>query len=383
MRLTPFAAGILTIGLTFAPSPNLSGAPAAGGTAESGGNPQYPSNQAPSNQNPSNQAPSNQAPPQNQQQQGQGQNQGQGQGRGQQPLRVQVNLVNVFATVRDKQHKGIISNLKQEDFKILEDGVEQKVAYFSKEVDLPITLGLLIDTSGSMDRVLPAEQDAATRFLREVMRPKDLTMVMNFDLDANLIADFTQDVSVLERAIRSTVMNAPPVGGGGTAPTIPNSGGGTVLYDAIYLACHDELATEAGRKAVIVLTDAVDTGSRLRIQDAIEAAQRADAVIHVLLISDPGFYGFGGMGNPGPSVARKMADDTGGRVIDVHNQKSMEKAFDEISEELRSQYVLGYYPTNTKRDGTFRKIAVEVNQPDTKVLARKGYYAPRGQTRDQ
>jgi VWFA-related protein len=234
-----------------------------------------------------------------------------------------------------------------------------------------------------MDRVLPAEQDAASRFLRQVMRPKDLTMVINFDLDANLIADFTQDVSVLERAIRSTVMNAPAAGIGGTVGTIPNSGGGTVLYDAIYLACHDELSTEAGRKAVIVLTDAVDEGSRLRVQDAVEAAQRADAVIHVLLISDPGVYGFGGgFGNPGPSVAKKMADDTGGRVIDVHNSKSLEKAFDEISEELRSQYVLGYYPTNTKRDGTFRKIQVEVKEPDAKVLARKGYYAP-GHGRDQ
>ena len=359
MRLTTLAAGIVTVGLAFLPTPGVPGGSLASAAAQPAGNTQNPSNQ-----------PSQQ-----------GQDQQKQDPQSQQPLRVQVNLVNVFATVRDKQHKGIISNLNKEDFKILEDGVEQKVAYFSKELDLPITLGLLIDTSGSMDRVLPAEQDAATRFLHEVMRPKDLTMVMNFDLDANLIADFTQDLGVLERAIRSTVMNAPPIGGGGTAPTIPSTNGGTVLYDAVYLACHDELATEAGRKAVIVLTDAVDTGSRLRVQDAIEAAQRADAVIHVLLISDPGVYGFGGFGNPGPSVARKMADDTGGRVIDVHNQKSMEKAFDEISEELRSQYVLGYYPTNTKRDGTFRKIQVEVNQPDTKVLARRGYYAP-GHTRD-
>ena len=296
-------------------------------------------------------------------------------------IKIDTDLVPVNVTVTDAKGR-LVRNLKKEDFKIREDGVEQKVDYFSKDVNLPITLGLLIDTSGSMDRVLPAEQDAATRFLREVMRPKDLTMVINFDLDANLIADFTQDLSVLERAIRSTVMNAPAAGIGGTAGTIPNSGGGTVLYDAIYLACHDELSTEAGRKAVIVLTDAVDEGSRLRVQDAVEAAQRADAVIHVLLISDPGVYGIGGFGNPGPSVAKKMADDTGGRVIDVHNSKSLEKAFDEISEELRSQYVLGYYPTNTKRDGTFRKIQVEVNEPDAKVLARKGYYAP-GHSRDQ
>jgi VWFA-related protein len=364
MRLTMFAASIVTAGLTFGLTPGGTGFPAASAAAQAIGNAQNPSNQ-----------------PAQQGQQGQPQDQQKQPPQSQQPLRVQVNLVNVFATVRDK-HKGIISNLKEDDFKILEDGVEQKVAYFSKDVDLPITLGLLIDTSGSMDRVLPAEQDAASRFLRQVMRPKDLTMVINFDLDANLIADFTQDVSVLERAIRSTVMNAPAAGIGGTAGTIPNSGGGTVLYDAIYLACHDELSTEAGRKAVIVLTDAVDEGSRLRVQDAIEAAQRADAVIHVLLISDPGVYGFGGFGNPGPSVAKKMADDTGGRVIDVHNSKSLEKAFDEISEELRSQYVLGYYPTNTKRDGTFRKIQVEVKEPDAKVLARRGYYAP-GHSRDQ
>jgi VWFA-related protein len=365
MRLTTFAASIVTAGLTFGLTLGGTGSPAASAAAQAVGNAQNPSNQ-----------------PAQQGQQGQQQGQQKQNPESQQPLRVQVNLVNVFATVRDK-HRGIISNLKESDFKIREDGVEQKVAYFSKDVDLPITLGLLIDTSGSMDRVLPAEQDAASRFLRQVMRPKDLTMVINFDLDANLIADFTQDVSVLERAIRSTVMNAPAAGIGGTAGTIPNSGGGTVLYDAIYLACHDELSTEAGRKAVIVLTDAVDEGSRLRVQDAVEAAQRADAVIHVLLISDPGVYGFGGgFGNPGPSVAKKMADDTGGRVIDVHNSKSLEKAFDEISEELRSQYVLGYYPTNTKRDGTFRKIQVEVNEPDSKVLARKGYYAP-GHSRDQ
>src|SRR5215469_8354969 len=366
MRLTSLAAGIVTIGLALGATVGVPGFSAAKAGE------QYPSN----TQNPSNQQ-------QGQDQQKQQKQNPQGQiPESQQPLRVQVNLVNVFATVRDK-HKGIVSNLKESDFKILEDGVEQKVAYFSKDIDLPITLGLLIDTSGSMDRVLPAEQVAAVRFLREVMRPKDLTMVINFDLDANLIADFTPDVGVLERAINSTQMTAPPVGGGGTAGTIPNSGGGTVLYDAIYLACHDELSTEAGRKAVIVLTDAVDEGSRLRVQDAVEAAQRADAVIHVLLISDPGVYGFGGgFGNPGPSVAKKMADDTGGRVIDVHNSKSLEKAFDEISEELRSQYVLGYYPTNTKRDGTFRKIQVEVKEPDAKVLARKGYYAP-GHGRDQ
>jgi len=290
----------------------------------------------------------------------------------QKPVTVQTTLVNVFVTVRDKRHE-IVSDLTQNDFKVFEDGQEQKVAFFSKDVNLPITLGLLIDTSGSMERVIGAEQDTASRFLREVMRKKDEAMVISFDFDVDLLADFTEDTNVLERAIRRTSVNS--VGGGGvvTPGTIPSgsNAGGTDLYDAIYLACHDELATEAGRKAVIVMSDMEDTGSKLRLQDAAEACQRADGVIHVLLISDPGAT-FG----VGPGVARKMADDTGGRVINVHNEKTLEKAFDEISEELRSQYVVGYYPTNDKRDGTFRKIRVDVSRSDVKVLARRGYYAP-------
>jgi VWFA-related protein len=289
-----------------------------------------------------------------------------------QTLKSAVTVVNVFATVRDKRHE-IVSELTQSDFKILEDGQEQKVAFFSKEVNLPITLGILMDTSGSMDRILHAEQDAASRFVRRVLRKNDEAMVISFDLDVNLLADFTQDSSVLERAIRRTVINAPASGIGGTAGTIPTQGGGTNLYDAIYLAAHDELASEAGRKAIILLSDAEDTGSRVKINDAIEAAQRADTVIHVLLIRD-----FGASQGYGPGVASKMANETGGRVIDVHNEKTLEKAFDEITDELRYQYVLGYYPTNEKRDGTFRKIQVELqNHSDVKILARKGYYAPR------
>jgi VWFA-related protein len=332
MRLTSFAAGFLTLALAGIPSGS-----AVGEAHESSIIPQSQDKSA----------------------------------QGQEPLKTQVSVVNVFATLRDKHHT-IISDLTQNDFKILEDGQEQKVAFFSKELEIPITLGILMDTSGSMDRILPAEQDAASRFVRRVLRKNDEAMVISFDVDVNLLADFTQDTSVLERAIRRTVMNAPPAGIGGTGGTVPQYGGGTNLYDAVYLAAHDELASEAGRKAVILLTDAEDTGSRLKIQDAIEAAQRADAVIHVLLIRD--FMATSGVG---PGVAIKMASETGGRVIDVHNEKTLEKAFDEISEELRSQYVLGYYPTNEKRDGSFRKIQVEVDRPDVKVLARKGYYAPR------
>ncbi len=293
-----------------------------------------------------------------------------------QTLKVQTALVNVFVTVRDKSHF-IINNLKQEDFKIFEDGQEQKVAYFSKEVNLPISLAILVDTSGSQVDVLGAEQDAASRFVHRVLRKTDEALVMSFDLDIDLLADFTEDTSLLENAIRKTVINVDGSGAGGTTGTIPSgSNGGTDFYDAVYLAAHDKLTGEAGRKAIIALTDAEDTGSKLKVQDAIEAAQRSDSVVHVLLISDVGFYYRQMMGYGGSGVAKKMADETGGRVIEVHNNKSLEQAFDELSDELRQQYVLGYYPTNAKRDGAFRKIKIEINRPDLKILARRGYYAP-------
>lgn len=284
-------------------------------------------------------------------------------------LQVQTTLVNVFATVRGK-HGAIMSDLTKDDFKIYEDGVEQKVAYFTKEVNLPITLAILMDTSYSMHNILPAEQDAGSRFVREVMRKRDEALIMSFDTDVNLLADFTEDPAVLGRAIHRAEINVDASGIGGTVGTIPQTSGGTNLYDAVYLACHDKLGTEAGRKAIVILTDAEDTGSKMSLGDAIEAAQRANAVIHVVLITD-----YGATNGSGPGVAAKMAGETGGRVINVHNDKSLENAFDTISEELRSQYVVSYYPTNAAHDGRFRKIKVDVSRPDAHVLALKGYYA--------
>jgi VWFA-related protein len=285
-------------------------------------------------------------------------------------LRVRTSVVNVFATVRD-HHNGIVGDLTKDDFKVYEDGVQQKVAYFTKEVDMPISLAILMDTSGSMQEILGAEQDAASRFVHEVLHKKDEALVMSFDTDVNLLADFTEDPAVLSRAIRRATINA--AGPMITPGTVPQGGGGTNLYDAVYLACHDELVNEAGRKAIVLLTDAEDTGSKMTEGDAIEAAQRADSVIHIILISDPrATEGYG------PGVASHMTQETGGRVIAVRNEKNLEKAFDIVSEELRSQYVLGYSSSNAKPDGTFRKIKVEVDRPDVKILARKGYYAPAG-----
>lgn len=283
----------------------------------------------------------------------------------QQGIRVQVSLVNLFATVRDKKTKQIIPTLEQNDFKVIEDGVQQKISFFSRETTLPITLGLLIDTSGSETNMLGAEQAAAIRFLSRVLRKGDLTMVVSFDTDSDLLADLTDDQGALDRAINRTRINSP--GAQGPLSQVP----GTVFYDAVYAACHDKLAGEAGRKAIVVLTDAQDEGSTLKLQDAIEAAQRTDTVVHILLVADPRFGG----GNY--SVAKKLTDETGGRTIIVRSEKNLEAAFDQISEELRSQYTLGYYSSNPNRDGGYRKVKVETDRKDLDVLTRQGYYAPR------
>jgi len=287
----------------------------------------------------------------------------------QQPIRVQVELVNLFATVRDKK-KRLITDLTKADFRISEDRQDQKIAFFSHETSLPITLGLLIDTSGSEERMLPAEQEAASRFLQRVLRKSDLAMVISFDLDVDLLSDFTSDRGQLERAIKRARINAPRTPVSVQGPLPQRGPKGTNFYDAVYLACREKLASEAGRKALVILTDAEDNGSKMRLEGALEAAQRSDTVIHILLVSDPA-YG----ANEG--VARKLTEETGGRMVVVRNEKKLEEAFEQISEELRSQYTLGYYPANTVRDGHFRKIKVETTRGDLQVLTRKGYYAPK------
>jgi VWFA-related protein len=289
-----------------------------------------------------------------------------------QTIKTQVSLVNLFATVRDK-NKRIVGDLKQEDFKITEDNQDQKISFFSKEVALPITLALLLDTSGSEQFMLSAIQDAGSSFLRRILRKGDMALVMSFDSDVDLLSDFTDDHAQLDRAVRRSRINIP---GGGSMAGNPGPIGsqrvtGTALYDAIYLACGEKLNSEAGRKAIVIVTDADDQGSKVRIEEAIEAAQRTDTVIHVILVADPRF-------GANTSAAKKLAEETGGRVLNASSEKKLMEAFDEISAELRSQYTLGYYPTNSQRDGKFRKIKVETANHDLKVLARKGYYAPKG-----
>jgi VWFA-related protein len=287
-------------------------------------------------------------------------------------IKAEVNLVNLFATVRDK-NKRIVTDLTQDDFKVFEDGHEEKISFFSKEMQLPITLGLLLDTSGSEQRMLSAIQDAGGRFMHRVLKKGDEAMIISFDSDVDLLSDFTDDRGILDRAINKARINIPGGGyiGGNPGP-VPGAGSvGTALYDAVYLACSEKLNGEAGRKAIVIVTDAEDEGSRVKLEEAIESAQRTDTVIHILLVADPRFGG-----NVG--VAHKMTEETGGRLIIVNSEKRLEEAFDQISEELRSQYTLGYYPSNTAKDGRFRKIRVDTSNHELKVLARKGYYAPKG-----
>ncbi|HYG98642.1 MAG TPA: VWA domain-containing protein [Terriglobales bacterium] len=292
-------------------------------------------------------------------------------------FRSEVNVVNIFFNVKDK--KGLlIPDLKKEDFTVLEDGKPQPIKYFSAESDQPLTLGILIDSSGSQDRVLEYEKEVGAAFLRNVIKPKDVAFVISFDVSVDLLQDFTSSPNDLARALNRAKVNTGGGGGslpglgGGPFPTSRNPRG-TLLYDAIYLAAHDKLATEVGRKAMIILTDGEDQGSQLNIRDSIEAAQKADAICYVILIADSGFMyqGFG------EKDMKKLAEQTGGRVIEASNKpEKLRQAFDQIANELRSQYNIGYTPTNTKLDGTFRKIEIQVNnKKDYRVQARKGYYA--------
>ena len=290
-----------------------------------------------------------------------------------QTLKVSTSVVNVYAVVKDKKRP--VTNLNREDFELTEDNVPQEIRYFSREADTPLTLGILVDTSVSQERVLRVEQEEAKTFIRQVLRPKDMAFVLHFDLEVELLQDFTADHRLLARAIDDMVIN-----GGGRGPMpgpFPSSGGGgTNLHDAVYLSARELLKNEVGRKVLIILSDGEDTGSKVKLSDAAEAAQKSDVIIYSVAITDRAFYLGQSMGFRGDSTLRRYADETGGRVIEVDRAKDTAQAFQEIADELRTQYQLGYSPQNPKHDGAFRKIKVKVRNRDYKVQARRGYYAP-------
>jgi VWFA-related protein len=293
-------------------------------------------------------------------------------------IKVDVDIVNVLTSVRDK-HGALVANLEKQDFTILEDGKSQEIKYFTKESDLPLTIGLLVDVSGSQRNVIEVEKSAASQFFGQVLRKKDMAFLISFGAETELLQDYTNSTRLLTEGLNRLQVNA---GVGGLHPgPVPTSGPprGTLLYDAVYLAATEKLKTEVGRKVIVAITDGVDQGSRMTINQAIEAAQKSDTVIYCIEYYDAMAYS-GGFGIPiggggGGSAMRKLSDETGGRVYKVDRKHTLPQVFQELQDEMRSQYSIGYTPVNERKDGSYRKLEVKLANKDLKAQARKGYYA--------
>jgi VWFA-related protein len=294
-----------------------------------------------------------------------------------QTIKVDVSVVSILASVRDKKG-ALIANLTKDDFTILEEGKAQTIKYFTRETDLPITIGMLVDVSGSQRNLIDIERSAASQFFSSVLRKKDLAFLIMFGEETELLQDYTTSPRLLTEGLNqlrvaSGVSGIHP----GPVPTISQPRG-TVLYDAVYLAANDKLKGEVGRKVIVVITDGVDQGSRMTRNQAIEAAQKADAVIYSIDYSDPRAYGGFGInlgGGGGEGELRKMSEETGGHVYKVDRRHTLDEVFKELQEEMRSQYSIGYTPTNDAKDGSYRHLDVKLANKDFKAQARKGYYA--------
>jgi VWFA-related protein len=272
-------------------------------------------------------------------------------------IRAEVALVNLVFTAVDKNGRPV-RGLRPEDFQVFENKQPQKIEYFSdlsKGSDVPLTIALLIDTSGSVKDKLEYEKTTAAEFFTEILRPnKDLALIIQFDSDVNLVQDFTQKQSDLLNALNSL-----------------RAGNSTALYDAVYLAAEEKLRDETGRKVMVVITDGEDTSSKLKKEEAIEAAQRSDVLI----------YGIGVKSDEFPSnfgVLKKFAEETGGIFFSPHARLAeIQTAFRAIGEDIQGQYSLAYSSTNKKKDGTFRAIDLRCKAGGVRIRVRKGYYAPK------
>jgi VWFA-related protein len=287
-------------------------------------------------------------------------------------IKVDVDLVNVLFAVRDKKG-GLVPDLAKEDFKVYEDGKEQSIRTFARETDLPLTIGLLVDVSGSQRNLIEVEKHAASQFFQQVLRQKDMAFLISFGSEAELLQDSTNSVALLTRGLDGLKPNSSLGGfGPGPVPTINSTPRGTILFDAVSLAATEKLKGEVGRKAVVIITDGVDQGSRYDVRQAIAAAHKADAIIYSIQYLDPQAYGYFGASD---SDLKKMSEETGGRMFRVDRKNSLNDIFDQIQQEMRSQYAISYTPTDTTRDGGFRKLEIKPVSKDLKVQARKGYYA--------
>jgi len=300
-------------------------------------------------------------------------------------IKVDVDIVNILASVRDKRN-GLVANLNKDDFTLFEDGQKQTIKYFTKETDLPLTIGLLVDVSASQRNLIEIERSAASEFFHSVLRKKDEAFLISFGEEAELLQDYTQSPKLLNEGLNRLRVSS---GVSGLHPgPVPTAGQprGTVMYDAVYLAAKEKLTSEVGRKVIVLITDGVDQGSRLDIRQAIEAAQKADAVVYSIYYYDASAYGghmgisFGGGGE---GYLKRMSDDTGGHVFKVDRKHTLNDVFKELQDEMRSQYAIGYTPINDKKDGSFRKVDLRLADKNLKVQARKGYYAIRPEDRER
>ena len=276
-------------------------------------------------------------------------------------LKVSVDLVNVQFSVTDRRGR-LIPGLKAEDFVIEEDGKRQEIVHFARENELPLTIGMLIDTSPSVRPVFEEEKQTAVAFLESILRPTDLALVISFDRSVTLVQDYTDRTRLLKAAIDELEI-----------------GGGTSLYDAVYLVCKEKLGREAGRKTVILISDGEDTTSKTKSFEALVAAHQSDTVIYSISNTSRGFIGRASLGGGGgdPGTLRKFSEETGGAMFFVNRENSFKKIFDQIAQELRTQYSIGYNSTNPVKDGKFRQIRIVPRNSGYEVRARKGYYAPK------
>jgi VWFA-related protein len=281
----------------------------------------------------------------------------------------EVKVVNVLATVRDKAGS-LVGSLGKDDFSLAEDGRPQTIRYFARETDLPLTLGLMVDTSGSQRKVLDAERGGSMRFLDRVVREnKDQVFLMQFDSTVYIRQALTGSVARLEDALSYVDTES-------KSQLRMQNGGGTLLYDALVMASNEVMKRLTGRKALIVLSDGVDVGSDASLKDAVEAAERADTLIYSMLYSDPGAYGpFGG--GDGRRVMERLAEETGGSFSEVSKKHTLDEMFDVLQEELRTQYSLGYVSDQPVRVSEFRAVQLTVRPKGLIVQARHRYWAQR------
>lgn len=289
-------------------------------------------------------------------------------------ISVDVQVVNILATVRDKKG-GLVTNLAKDDFILEEEGKRQKIRYFARQTDLPLTIGLLVDTSVSQQRLLGDERSAGSQFFSQVLRQKkDLAFLISFDVDVELLQDLTASLKLLDAGLDD--LRVQGAGGGITPGTVPTSGRpvGTALFDSIFLASDEMMRNQVGRKALVIVSDGIDYGSRVKEKEAIEAAQRSDVVLYGIRYYDAAFYyQAGGFGGGGGSL-KKLARETGGNVFEVSRKRPLQAIFQAIQDELRSQYSIGYTPENDSPKPGLRKIKLKTRRKGLKVQSRKGYY---------